>query len=48
MDLGDKKYQVHILDKTRQTIKTCHVNNTKKAISEFFSQYPDAGDIKLK
>lgn len=42
MDLGDKKHQVQVLDKDGKTIKVCQISNTKKAIEEFFSQYPDA------
>ena len=41
-DLGDKKHQVHIIDKDGKTIKVCQISNTAKAIEEFFSQYPDA------
>lgn len=42
MDLGDKKHQLHILEKDGKTIKVCQINNTAQAIEEFFSQYPEA------
>ena len=32
MDLGDKKHQIHLLDKNGKTIKVCQVSNTAKAM----------------
>ena len=42
IDLGDKKHQIHILDKDGKTIKVCQISNTAQAIESFFSQYKGA------
>jgi len=42
MDLGDKKHQIHILDKDGETIKVCRISNTVKTIEDFFNQYPES------
>ena len=39
MDLGDKKHQIHILDKNGKTIKVCQISNTAQTMKEFFSKY---------